>query len=298
MEPLVLSDESNPDSTNEFSPDNTFIGIFTPMKDYLNCEEEGVRNYVTAEIPTWNIVKDIDMRLFSEYGFTYPNNHLLNTQLDLLNFPDDEWLLCPIQLKYKSGDWDIQIGMSGKCKQGQTALDGMLLELEEELGFKYNGSDTVSDPLITNHNSFWYDQRRKTEYMYSRFTFKINLDNLKLIDKSVDTPIVTVSDEDDYYTTIACLVCGKLTHITKVLQIKKVDYSCNKDRIVGMAYVSGKTVKKFMMIAIEVQEARDREARDREVRDREVRDREVRDRESRTQEEIPWKTKTNRKNRK
>ena len=67
-----------------------------------------------------------------------------------------------------------------------------------------------------------------------------------------------------------------------------------------MAYVSGKTVKKFMMIAIEVQEDRDRdrEARDRESRDREVRDREVRDRESRTQEEIPWKTKTNRKNRK
>ena len=65
-----------------------------------------------------------------------------------------------------------------------------------------------------------------------------------------------------------------------------------------MAYVSGKTVKKFMTRTIEVQEARDREARDREVRDREVRDREVRDRESRTQEEIPWKTKTNRKNRK
>ena len=217
-----------------------------------------MRNYVTAEIPTWNIVKDIDMRLFSEYGFTYPNNHLLNTQLDLLNFPDDEWLLCPIQSKYKSADWDIQIGMSGKCKQGQEILDGMLLELEEELGFKYNSMDAVSRPLITRHKSYWYDQqRRKKEYLYSRFTFKINLDNLKLIDKSVDKPIITVSDEDDYYRTIACLVGGKLTDIKKVLQIKKVDYSCNTDRIVGMAYVSGKTVKKFMTRTIEVQKAKD-----------------------------------------
>ena len=296
MEPLVLSDESNPESTTEFSLDNTFIGIFNPRKN-LNCEK-GVRDYVTAEIPVWETIENIPMESFSEYGFTLPNNHLLNTDLDLLNIPDDKWLLCPIQLKYKRDDWDIQIGMSGKCKQDQDVVDGMLLELEEELGFKYN-SDAVLQPLITTHNSYWYDdKRRRIKYSYSRSTFKINLDNLKLIDKSVDQPIVTVSDEDDYYRTIACLVCGKLTDITKVLQIKKVDYSCNKDRIVGMAYVSGKTVKKFMTRTIEVQEARDREARDREVRDREVRDREVRDRESRTQEEIPWKTKTNRKNRK
>ena len=281
MEPLVLTDESKigltPESTTAFSLDNTFIGIFNPRKN-LNCEEKGVRNYVTAEIPDWEI-KNIPMESFSEYGFTLPNNHLLNTDLGLLKIPDDEWLLCPIQLKYESDDWDIQIGMSGKCKQGQEILDGMLLELEEELGFKYNSMDAVSLPLITRHKSSWYDQKgRKKEYLYSRFTFKINLDNLKLIDKSVDKPIITVSDEDDYYRTIACLVGGKLTDIKKVLQIKKVDYSCNKDRIVGMAYVSGKTVKKFMMRTIEVQKARDREAR--------------------TQEEIPWETKTNRKNRK
>ena len=252
MEPIELT----PESTTEFSLDNTFIGIFNPKKN-LNCEEKGVRNYVTAEIPDWKISKNIPMESFSEYGFTLPNNHLLNTDLDLLNIPDDKWLLCPIQLKYESDDWDIQIGMSGKCKQDQDVVDGMLLELEEELGFKYNSMDAVLPPLITTHKSSWSDQGHKKEYTYSRSTFKINLDNLKLIDKSVDKPIITVSDEDDYYRTIACLVYGKLTDITKVLQIRKVDYSCNKDRIVGMAYVSGKTVKKFMTRTIEIQKAKE-----------------------------------------
>jgi hypothetical protein len=251
MEPLVLT----PESSSEFSLDNTFIGIFNPRKN-LNCEEKGVRKYVTAEIPDWEI-KNIPMESFSEYGFTLPNNHLLNTDLGLLNIADDEWLLCPIQLKYESDDWDIQIGMSGKCKQSQDVFNGMLLELEEELGFKYNSMDTVLKPLITTHNGSWYDhQGYKNKYTYFRSTFKINLDNIKLIDKSVDKPITTVSDEDDYYRTIACLVYGKLKDITKVLQIRKVDYSCNKDRIVGMAYVSGKTVKKFMTRTIEVQKAK------------------------------------------
>jgi hypothetical protein len=256
MEPLELT----PESTTEFSLDKTFIGIFNPRKN-LNCEEKGVRNYVTAEIPEWEI-KNIPMESFSEYGFTLPNNHLLNTDLDLLNIPDDKWLLCPIQLKDKSDVWDIQIGMSGKCKQRQDVVDGMLLELEEELGFKYNSMDAVLPPLITTHKSSWYDQGRKKEYTYSRSTFKIKLDNLKLIDKSVDKPIITVSDEDDYYRTIACLVYGKLTDIRKVLQIRKVDYSCNKDRIIGMAYVSGKTVKKFMTRTIEIQKAREAKAKE------------------------------------
>ena len=120
MHPLVLT----PGSSTEFSVDNTFIGIFNPRKN-LNCEEKGVRNYVTAEIPKWEMIKNIPMESFSEYGFTLPNNHLLNTDLDFVNIPDDKWLLCPIQLKYKSDDWDIQIGMSGKCKQGQEILDGI-----------------------------------------------------------------------------------------------------------------------------------------------------------------------------
>jgi len=261
MEHIGLTPESTPsvltpESTTEFSLDNTFIGIFNPKKN-LNCEEKGVRNYVTAEIPEWEM-KNIPIELFSQYGFTYPNNYLLNKELDLLNFPDDEWLLCPIQLKDDSDEWDIQIGMSGKCKQDQSELDGMLLELEEELGFKYNSSDTVLWPLVTKHIGSWYDDHgHKKKYNYSRFTFKINLDNIKLIDKNVDKPITTVSDEDDYYRTIACIVCGKLRDIRKVLQIRKVDYSCSKDRIVGMAYVSVKTVKKVMARAIEVQAARD-----------------------------------------
>jgi len=251
MESLVLTDEP----TTEFSVDNTFIGIFNPRIN-LNCEKKDVRNYVTAEIPNWEMIENIPMESFSEYGFTLPNNHLLNTDLDLLNIPDDKWLLCPIQLKHESDDWDIQIGMSGKCKERQDVFNGMLLELEEELGFKYNSMDTVLRPLITKHTGYWYDQGRKIQYTYSRSTFKINLDNLKLIDKSVDKPIITVSDKDDYYRTIACLVWGKLTDIRKVIQIRKVDYSCNKDRIVGMAYVSGKTVKKFMTRTIELQKAK------------------------------------------
>ena len=269
MEPLVLTDESKigltpestPESTTEFSVDNTFIGIFNPRIN-LNCKKKGVRNYVTADIPVWETFENIRMESFSEYGFTLPNNHLLNTDLGLLNIPDDKWLLCPIQLKDKSDVWDIQIGMSGKCKEGQNVFNGMLLELEEELGFKYSSTDTVLQPLITNHTGSWYDQRRRSKmpYTYSRSTFEINLDDLKLIDKSVDKPIITVSDEDDYYRTIACLVWGKLTDITKVIHITKVDYSCNKDRIVGMAYVSGKTVKNFMTRTIELQKAREAKA--------------------------------------
>lgn len=269
MEPLLSSDESKigltpestPESTTEFSVDNTFIGIFNPIIN-LNCKKKGVRNYVTADIPLWEMFKNIPMESFSEYGFTLPNNHLLNTDLGLLNTPDDKWLLCPIQLKDKSDVWDIQIGMSGKCKQHQNIFNGMLLELEEELGFKYSSTDTVLQPLVTNHTGSWYEPRRriKIPYIYSRSTFEINLDDLKLIDKSVDKPIITVSDEDDYYRTIACLVWGNLTDITKVTQIRKVDYSCNKDRIVGMAYVSGKTIKKFMMRTIELEKAREAKA--------------------------------------
>ena len=239
-----LTPESTPESP-VFTPDNTFIGIFTPMERHLQCEQKGVRNYVTADIPRWKILKDIDIGLFSNYGFTHYNNYLLSTGLNLANFPDDKWLLCPIQLKDKSSDWDIQIGMSGKCKQGQTEFDGMLLELEEELGLKYNSRSKVA-PIITKHTGYWYEGSKRKEYTYSRSTFKINFDNVRLIDTHVDKPIKYVSDEENYFNTLACLVHGNLKDITKVLQIKKVNYSCNDDRIIGMAYVSGKTVKTIM----------------------------------------------------
>ena len=243
-----LTPESTPESpglTPVFTPDNTFIGIFTPMERHLQCEQKGVRNYVTADIPRWKILKDIDIGLFSNYGFTHYNNYLLSTGLNLADFPDDKWLLCPIQLKDKSSDWDIQIGMSGKCKQGQTEFDGMLLELEEELGLKYNSRSKVV-PIITKHTGYWYEGSKRKEYTYSRSTFKINFDNVRLIDTHVDKPIKDISDEENYFKTIACLVHGNLKDITKVLEIKKVNYSCNDDRIIGMAYVSGKTVKTIM----------------------------------------------------
>jgi hypothetical protein len=248
-----LTPESTPDSTPVLTPgltpDNTlghtYIGIFTSMEGNLKCKKKGVRNYVTADIPTWTIDENIDISSFSKYGCTPKNNYLLNPILGLQNFADDEWLLCPIQSKEKEIGWDIQIGMSGKCKQGQNEFDGMLLELEEELGLKYIGEDRVAQ-IITNHKGKWYDGRYTREYSYTRTTFKIHFNDVRLINTDVDKPIGSVSDEENYYKTIACLVYGKITDIKKVLDIKKVNYSCNDDRVIGMAYVSGKTIKRIL----------------------------------------------------
>ena len=238
-----LTPELTPVLTPDNTIDNTYIGIFTAMENNLKCETEGVRNYVTADIPEWVVQDNINIKDFSRYGFTRKNNYLFNPTLGLANFADDEWLLCPIQFKDKYDDWDIQIGMSGKCKQGQTEFDGMRLELEEELGLKYISKDKVK-PLITKHTGTYGD--RRIPYKYDRYTFKINFNDVKPIDTLVDIPIEAVSAEENYYKTIACIVCGKLEDIRKVIDIKKVNYSCNDDRVIGMAYVSGKTIKKVV----------------------------------------------------
>lgn len=50
-----------PDNTIDNTIDNTYIGIFTPMKNNLKCETEGVRNYVTADIPEWVVQENINL---------------------------------------------------------------------------------------------------------------------------------------------------------------------------------------------------------------------------------------------
>ena len=237
-----------------YSIDDTFIGIFTPIKNILKGNNPKQKKYVTVKIPTWQIVKDMNILEFSKYGFTAKNNYLLSSELDIMNFPDDKWLLCPIQLKkYEpkwsfedNTKWDIQVGISGKCKNLQSPPEAMMLELEEELGLKYIGNPIGS--ILTKHQGSWWDEKNKVlrEYMYDRTTFKISIKSTRQINADSDKPIQTKTDEENYYNTIACLVYGSFEDIKTVLETKKINYSSNEDRIIGMAYVSGKTIKKHI----------------------------------------------------
>jgi hypothetical protein len=204
------------------------VGFFDPphnKRKALSCPRisGNTPRYVKTQISAWKYDNDIKI---STYG--------LNFLRDLINhhFLDDSmYILGPIQLD-RNGNYDIQIGMSGKCKIGQSYDDGMFLELEEELGLKYN------------------TQNLPQHYLYqSRAIYTLHINETKLINPTRDYPIRLTSHKNDQYRPVSCLVYGRLNEILNVLKTDQKDrfYSCNDDNIIGIGLISVGRIKEFLI---------------------------------------------------
>jgi hypothetical protein len=217
--------------------DLVFICLFDDLKEKaLSCGQGRSVNVNT----NWQIIKygDPDIpHIISMYGFKY-----LKYKIQVLS--DDDWIVCPIQIitptQTVEKSWDIQVGISGKCKIGQDTYDGMLLELQEELGLEFIGERFDGN----TENDLQDFQCNK----YSRTTFLVDINQTKLLDS--EHTLCTTSKEDDRSKKIVCLVYGKLSDVVEKININltKRTYLCNDDNIVGMALLSVKTIKHHMII--------------------------------------------------
>jgi hypothetical protein len=207
--------------------EDIYVGLFDIMRESaLSCLTRD-RVYVSVNI-NWEILHYSTVQ-FSFYGLTFYNNYLRNPTI-FNNIPDDNWIVCPIQFSEKTGGWDIQIGMSGTCKEDQNPFDGMRLELQEELGLEYIGGQ-ISGTFI--------DQPRTLFFVRIGHTRSI----------SEQSRIVrTANNYDDKTNKISCFVHGTLCELLSVINIqnKTRNYSCNDDNILGLALVSIKTIKNFI----------------------------------------------------
>ena len=221
--------------------DLVFICLFDDLKEKaLSCDQNGK----TVTLNTnWQIIKYGDPakpHIISMYGFKY-----LKYKIQVL--PDDDWIVCPIQIiipkqtveQSEKKSWDIQVGITGKCNIGQDIYDGMLLELQEELGLEFIGEKFDGD----TENDLQDFQGNK----YSRTTFLLDINKTKLLD--AEHTLYTKS-KDDRSKRIVCLVHGKMSDVVEKININltKRTYLCNDDNIVGMALVSVKTIKSHMII--------------------------------------------------
>jgi hypothetical protein len=216
--------------------DLVFICLFDDLKEKaLSCGQGRSVNVNT----NWQIIKygDPDIpHIISMYGFKY-----LKYKIQVLS--DDDWIVCPIQIitptQTVEKSWDIQVGITGKCRIDQDIYDGMLLELQEELGLEFIG-ERFDGNTETDLHDF---QGNK----YSRTTFLVDINQTKLLES--DHTLCTTS-KDDRSKKIVCLVYGKLSDVVEKININltKRTYLCNDDNIVGMALLSVKTIKRHMII--------------------------------------------------
>ena len=220
--------------------DLVFICLFDDLKE----KALSYGQHKTVSVNTnWQIIKygDPDKpHIISMYGFKY-----LKYKIQVL--ADDDWIVCPIQIvipkqtveKSAEKSWDIQVGITGKCKIGQDIYDGMLLELQEELGLEFIGEKFDGD-TENNLQDFKGDK-------YSRTTFLVDINQTKLLD---DDHTLYSNSKDDPSKRIDCLVYGKLSNVLEKVNINMTErtYLCNDDNIVGMAVLSVKTIKRHMII--------------------------------------------------
>lgn len=218
--------------------DLVFICLFDDLKEKaLSCGQDRSVNVNT----NWQIIKygDPDKpHIISMYGFKY-----LKYKMHILS--DDDWIVCPIQIitptQTVEQSWDIQVGITGKCKIGQDTYDGMLLELQEELGLEF-----IGEKFDGNTENDLQDFRGNK---YSRTTFLVDINQTKLLDSDHNHTLCTTS-KDDRSKRIVCLVHGKMSDVVEKINIHltKRTYLCNDDNIVGMALLSVKTIKRHMII--------------------------------------------------
>ena len=201
------------------------IGLFTNIKQGALkgfCSQK----YIGVKMAKWRIFPE-NLINFSSYGLR-GKQEFLRKQIQEMN--DTDWIVCPVQLKDNSS-WDIQIGVTGKCKIRIEPYESMRIELEEELGLRLINPDSI----IVGENDKGCE----------RTIFKININQTMSIEKD------SVSDinnclKDDIDKKIGCLVYGTKDDLEKV--IKKTDkiryYLSNKDNIIGIAFVSVETIKR------------------------------------------------------
>lgn len=203
------------------------VGFFDSIKKKaLSCPKfpKNTLSYVETQISEWKYDNDIKI---STYGLDFLRDVIHPHFLD-----DSMYILGPIQLDRNGDEYDIQIGMTGKCKIGQTYDDGMFLELEEELGLKY---DTQNLPQQYVHQN--------------RAIYTVDINETRLINPLRDSPITLINHRNDNSKPVACLVYGRLDEILNVLQIdqKKRFYSCNNDNIIGIGLISVGRIKEFLI---------------------------------------------------
>jgi hypothetical protein len=204
------------------------VGLFSnirhkALKAAKKCK---ARHYVNAKMTEWRVFPDTLVTL-SSYGFTSKAGFLRDKIEEMDN---NEWIVCPVQLNENSSSmWDIQIGVTGKCKIGQEPYESMLLELEEELGLrcvnKIQGTHFING-------------------VQERTIFKIHVESTLPIEKD-DMPISGSSEKELLDKKIACLIHGSFEDVERVINKSKKNryYSCNNDNIIGIAFVSVETIK-------------------------------------------------------
>jgi len=216
------------------------VGFFDPphnRRKALSCPDfpNNTLHYVSTQISVWKYDNDIKI---STYGLEFLND-LINTQF----LDDSMYILGPIQLD-SDGNYDIQIGMSGKCKRYQTYDDGMFLELEEELGLTYNTQNVPQHYVYDHQDGYRF-----------RAIYTLNINETRLINPRTrnnprgDTPIRLTSHRDDKSRPVSCLVYGRLNEILNVLRTYQTQrfYSCNDDNIIGIGLISVARIKEFLI---------------------------------------------------
>lgn len=212
------------------------IGLFKNVKhrSLRSAKRCKARHYVGVEMAEWRVFPETSIDL-SSYGF-FGRGEFLREHISEMN--DEDWIVCPVQLKdYSSSIWDIQIGVTGKCKYGQEPYESMLLEVEEELGLRWNSNNTIQGVQTI-------DSRGN-----ERTIFKIPIGNCIPIEKD-DMPITGTRANDTINKKIACLIHGTKDEIEKIVnKSNKIRYySCNDDNIIGIAFVSIQTIKRHFKI--------------------------------------------------
>ena len=192
------------------------------------------RHYVGVEMAESRVFPEMDLEL-STYGFLGRGEFLREY---ISGMSEEDWIVCPVQLKdYSSFIWDIQIGVTGKCKDNQEPYESMILELEEELGLRWTGTEPIQG--IQTEDS------RGNE----RTIFKIPISSCIPIEKD-DMPIAGADSKDIINKKIACLIHGTRLEIERVMNKTKKNryYSCNDDNIIGLAFVSVQSIKRRFRI--------------------------------------------------
>lgn len=210
------------------------VGFFDPphnRRKALSCPDfpKNTLHYVSTQISVWKYDNDIKI---STCGLEFLND-LINTQF----LDDSMYILGPIQLD-SDGHYDIQIGMSGKCKRYQSYDDGMFLELEEELGLKYNTQNVPQHYVYVHQDGYRF-----------RAIYTLNINETRLINPRRDNPIRLTSHRDDKSRPVSCLVYGRLDEILNVLRTYQTQrfYSCNDDNIIGIGLISVARIKEFLI---------------------------------------------------
>ena len=205
------------------------IGLFTNIKQGALQGAFRSQKHIGVKMAKWRIFPE-NLIQFSSYGLI-GKQEFLRKEIEEMNNTD--WIVCPVQLKDNSS-WDIQIGVTGKCKIGIEPYESMRIELEEELGLRLINPETII-----------LGETVKNDKGCERTIFKINVNQTISIEKDsvcdVNNCLKDVIDKK-----IACLVYGTKDDLEKVInKTNKIRYYLsNKDNIIGIAFVSVETIKR------------------------------------------------------